>query len=116
MTQPARRSARDTAATVIAAALALLAAAVSLALSPFFVMATDACGSDDCDFSRLTLAYVVTWGGIGLAAVVAIVGMVRAARRGTPMWKWPALALLLVVVTFAAGGLLSMSVMPSVTS
>lgn len=104
------RSPGEVAVTVFAAALALLAAAASVLLSPFFVMATDPCGADNCDFSRLTWAYVVTWGGVAVAVVLAVVGMALAARRRTRMWIWPVSAFLLVVVTFAGGVLLAGSV------
>ena len=107
-----QRSAADTIATVVLTALAALAAAGSVLFSPFFVMATDACGPNDCDLSRITLAYAVTWGGVALATVLAIVGMVSAVRRNTIMWFWPAAALVLVVVSFVIGAALAMSVTP----
>ncbi len=107
---PPLRSPWDTAATVIIAVLAVSAAAGSVLLSALFVMAVDACGPDNCDFSRLTWAYVVTWGGVGLALAAGMVGMVRAAWKGTVMWVWPAAATGLVLVTFAAGALLAGSV------
>ena len=110
VTPPPRRSPWDTAATVVIGVLALAAAAASVLFSTFFVMAVDACGPDNCDFSWLTWAYVVAWGGVGLSLVVAVVGMVRAAWRGTVMWVWPALATGLVLVTFVAGALLAGSV------
>lgn len=108
--QRPHHSAADRTATVIAAVLAVLAAAGSVLLSPFFVMTTDGCGPDNCHMAALTWAYVVTWGGVALAAVVAVIGMVRATRRGTPMWIWPVVALALVVVTFGVGFLLAASV------
>lgn len=92
-------------------ALAVLAALASVGFSPFFVMATDACGPDNCDESKLTWAYVVTWGGVAVAVVVALAGLVRAARRGTTMWIWPALALVVVGATFACGFALATSVL-----
>jgi hypothetical protein len=104
-------STADRAATVVTAILAVLTAGASVMLSPFFVMATDACGSDNCDLSRLNWAYVVTWGGVALAVVVAVAGVVRAARRGTVMWIWPVVAIALVVVTFGLGFLLATSVL-----
>ncbi len=108
---PAPRPASDRLITMVMGALAVLAAVGSLGLSPFFVMATDACGPDNCDESKLTWAFVVTWGGVALAAVVAVVGLVRAARRGTAMWMWPTVALVLVFVTFAWGFALAVSVL-----
>jgi hypothetical protein len=101
------RPASDRVATVFAALLAILAGAGSVMLSPFFVMATDACGADNCNLDRLTWAYVVTWGGVALAAVVAVAGVVRAARRGTAMWIWPVVGVPAgdVGVEFSRGGL-----------
>lgn len=106
------RSAADRVATVVAGVLAVLAAMVSLFFSPFFVMATDSCGHNDCRDSLVVWAYVVTWGGIGLATITAVAGMVVAARRKSVMWVWPAVALVLVVVTFAIGAQLASSAAP----
>ena len=100
----------DTVATAVLGALAVLAAAGAVLVSPFFVMATDSCGSDNCDMSRITLAYVVTWGGVALAAAIAVLGIVRAARRHRTMWHWPAVALAMVAVSFALGAYLATSV------
>lgn len=97
------RSPADRVATVVLATLTVLATLVSLFFAPFFVMATDSCGHDNCRDSLVTWAYAVTWGGVAVAAVVAVVGMIAAARRGTAMWFWPALALLLVIATFVIG-------------
>lgn len=110
---PARRSPVDRIAAVVVSALALLAALASLFFSPFFVMTTDACGHDDCRDWLVTWAYAVTWGGVALAAVVAVLGMIAAARRGTTMWVWPALALVLVVATFLIGAQLASSAAPA---
>jgi hypothetical protein len=104
------RPASDRVATVFGALLAILAGAGSVMLSPFFVMA---CGADNCNLDRLTWAYVVTWGGVALAAVVAVAGVVRAARRGTAMWIWPVVAVALVALTFGIGFLLATSVLNS---
>lgn len=109
---PPHRSPGDRIASVVLSALAALAAAGSLAISPFFVMATDSCGHDNCRDSLVTWAYAVTWGGIALAVVLALGGMIAAARRRTVMWVWPALALLLVLVTFGIGSLLASSAAP----
>lgn len=107
---PAHHSTGDRVATVIAAVVAVLAAAGSVMFSAFFVMTTDGCGPDNCHMTMLTWAYVVTWGGVALAALIAVIGMIRAARRGTAMWIWPAAAIALVVVTFGLGFLLAASV------
>lgn len=106
------RSAGDRVATLIACALASLAVMVSLFFSPFFVMATDSCGHDNCRDPLVTWAYAVTWGGVAIAVVVAVVGMIRAIRRRTVMWIWPAIALALVVVTFVVGAQLASSAAP----
>ncbi len=116
MTQPEattfHRSAVDRVASVALTALALFAALVSLFFSPFFVMTTDACGPGECDDSVVAWAYAVTWGGVILAAVVAVAGMIYAARHATAMWVWPMLATVLVVVTFVIGAQLASSVAP----
>lgn len=96
---------------MIAGVLAVLAGAASVLISPLFVMTTDACGSDNCNLNFLTWAYVMTWGGVAVAVIVALVGIVRAARRGTAMWIWPVLAIVIVVATFGAGFLLATSVL-----
>ena len=106
------RSAADRMASVVMSTLALLAGLVSLFVSPFFAMSTDACGSTGCRDSLITWAYAVTWGGVALGVVVAVAGMVTAARRGTVMWVWPALALVLVVATFVSGSQLASAVAP----
>ncbi|MGO9507487.1 MAG: hypothetical protein ACLPXZ_09125 [Mycobacterium sp.] len=49
-------------------------------------------------------AYLVTCGGIAVAALIAVVGVLVAATRGRVMWIWPTVALGLIVVA-AAGGL-----------
>lgn len=108
---PPRRPASDRVATVFTSVLAVLAGAGSVMISPFFVMTTDACGADNCNLTWLTWAYVVTWGGVAVAAVVAVAGMVRAARRGTVMWIWPVVAVALVAVSFGVGFLLAASVL-----
>ena len=91
-------------------ALAAVAGLGSFAFSWFFVMATDSCGPDNCHESRLWMAYALTWGGIAAAGILAITGMVRAARRGTALWIWPACAVVLIGLSWAAGAALATSV------
>ena len=76
----------------------------------FFAMATDSCG-DQCSYSALTAAYLVTWGGVAVAVIVAASGVILAAVRGATMWIWPTLALALIVVALVTGALLANSVM-----
>lgn len=105
-----RRSVIDGVAAAVFTALAALAALSSVGFSLFFVMATDSCDPDTCKGSRLAFAYIVTWGGVVGAAVLAVVGMVAAERRGKVLWIWPALALVVVAATFAGGAALATSV------
>lgn len=90
---------------------ACVAGLFSLWYSLFFGMATDSCG-DNCNTTALGWAYVVTWGGIATAALVAILGTIVAAARGRLMWIWPTLALVLIVVAIVTGVLLANSVIP----
>jgi hypothetical protein len=107
-----QRSTADVIATCVTLVLAAAAGALSFSFSPFFVMATDSCGNDNCDTAAVSWAYVVTWGGLGLAVVVAIGGTLFAAVRQRRMWVWPTAALALIVVTFIIGSLLAGSVTP----
>lgn len=104
------RSAWDRGIAVLLTALAAIAAMGSVASSLFFVMATDSCGPDNCHEYRLWLGYAVTWGGVALAVIGAIVGMAAAARRGTVLWIWPALAVVLIGATWAGGAALATTV------
>ena len=108
--QRSDRPAWDRAVAVLMTALAGVAGLGSFAFSWFFVMATDSCGPDNCHESRLWMAYALTWGGIAAAVILAIVGMVRAARDGTALWIWPTLAVVLIGLTWAAGAALATSV------
>jgi uncharacterized membrane protein len=107
-----QRSTGDTIATVVLLVFDAAAAALSLWFSLFFAMATDPCGPDNCDTAAISWAYLVSWGGIGVAGVIAIVGTAIAAKRRRVMWIWPAAALVLVVVAIIAGALLAGSVAP----
>ena len=104
------RSAADAVATVVLSVLTALIGAASVAFSGFFVMATDSCGARDCNESRLGQAYWWTWGGVALAALIAVVGILVARRRRRTMWVWPALALVVVIAAFAVGAALASSI------
>lgn len=111
-TTPQQRSTADIIATIVAFVLAAAAGVLSFAFSPLFAMATDPCGNNNCDTTAITWAYWVTWGGLGVAVVVAIGGALFAAVRQRRMWLWPTAALALIIVTFIAGSLLAGSVVP----
>lgn len=111
-TTPRQRSTADFIATIVAFVLAVAAGVLSLSFSPLFVMATDPCSNNNCDTTALTWAYVVAWGGLGVAAIVAIGGALFAGLRQRTMWVWPAAGLALIVVTFIIGTLLAGSVTP----
>jgi L-asparagine transporter-like permease len=106
-----QRSSGDTIATVIMFVIAAIAGALSLSFSFFFAMATDAC-SDNCDTSALDWAYAVTWGGVGIAAVTAVGGIISASARKRVMWVWPTAALVLIIVAVVTGAELANSVVP----
>ncbi|SPM32426.1 hypothetical protein BN1232_01573 [Mycobacterium rhizamassiliense] len=112
-TTPRQRSTADIIATIVAFVLAVAVGVLSLSFSPLFVMATDPCSNNNCDTTALTWAYVVAWGGLAVAAIVAIGGTVFAAIRQRVMWVWPAAGLALIAVTFIIGTLLAGSVTPN---
>ena len=68
--------------------------------SLFGMMASDGCGAPGkCNDSLITAAYLVGWGLMGVAPLVAVLGAVWAARRGRLLIVWPVVGLLV----FAAG-------------
>lgn len=71
----------------------LCAGAPALAfMSLFMGMATDSCsGTNTCNDTLITGAYLLGWGGLFLAFVVAAVGMWKAVSQGGRLWPWPLL-------------------------
>jgi hypothetical protein len=108
---PRRHSAVDITLTVILSTLTTISALGAVSFSFFFVMATDSCGPRQCNFDVLGAAYLVTWGGIGLAILGGATGIIVAALRKWTMWFWPAASLLLIVVSTGVGLSLANSVM-----
>ena len=108
--QPRRHSVVDITLTSILSVLAGLAALGTVGFSFFFVMATDSC-NEHCDTGTLNAAYLVTWGGVGVAILIAVSGVIVAAVRGWLMWIWPALALLLILLALGIGVHLADTVM-----
>lgn len=75
-------------------------------------MATDSCGTER-NTAAVGAAFLVTWGGVALAVIVAIAGVIVAALRGWIVWIWPTAALGLIVITVGiAVALLNMAVHP----
>ena len=108
--QPRRHSVVDITLTSILSVLAALAAMATVGFSFFFVMAADSC-NEHCDAGALNGAYAVTWGGVGVAVLIGVSGVIVAAVRGWLMWIWPALALLLILVAMGIGVHLADTVM-----
>ncbi|MGB6515353.1 MAG: hypothetical protein WBF57_20710 [Mycobacterium sp.] len=100
--RPRRHSVVDITITSIVSAVARIAALGSLWFSLFFAMATDSCG-EQCNYAALSAAYLVTWGGVAVAVIVAAAGIIVAAVRGRMMWIWPTLALVLIAVALFIG-------------
>lgn len=111
--QPRRHSVVDITLTSILCVLAALAALATVSFSFFFVMATDSC-NEHCDTGSLNAAYLVTWGGVGLAILIGASGVIVAAVRGWLMWIWPTMALVLIVVALGIGVHLANAVMQHV--
>ena len=108
MTQPATANRPGTAnlvTTILLFALLLGAGLLAVVLSGFFVMGTDSCGSTEagCNTDPLFYAFVVVWGGVGLAVVGATIGTVVSGVRHRPTWFWPLLGLGVVLVSFIGG-------------
>ena len=108
--QQRRHSAADITLTSILSVVAGLAAFATVGFSFFFVMAADSC-NEHCDPNALNGAYIVTWGGVGLAVLIGASGVIVAAVRGWLMWIWPAIALLLILVALGIGVHLADNVM-----
>ena len=101
----ARHSPIDIVITTVMSVLAAAAGLGSFCYSLFFAMATDACDTPALA-AAIGWAYVVVWGGIAIAVIMTVAGIIIAAVRGRFMWIWPTLALGLIVVSFVIGVLL----------
>lgn len=98
-----RRSTIDIIFTLFMYLCALVAGASSFLMSAFWLM-----GGDECEYANrcdppIGSALLATWGAIAVAAVIAVVGGVLAAKRGSVMWIWPTVALALIVAGFIIG-------------
>src|ERR1700723_4776925 len=108
--QPRPPSVLDITLPSILSVRAGLPAMATVGFSFFFVMAADSC-NEHCDAGALNAAYAVTWGGVGVAVLIGVSGVIVAAVRGRLMWIWPALALLLILVALGGGVHLADTVM-----
>ena len=95
-----RRSMADIVITSVMFVVAFLAAVYAFFTSAFWAMGWAEC--ETCD-PPLGMAYLATWGGIAVATVIAVLGVVLAAARGRVMWIWPTVALGLIVVGYVIG-------------
>ncbi|MGN5237697.1 MULTISPECIES: hypothetical protein [unclassified Rhodococcus (in: high G+C Gram-positive bacteria)] len=93
----------DTAVTVLFVIVTIVFAAVAFFVSLLFPMGMDSCGPDGCQEGYLTAAFAVTWGGIAVACIGTVAGIVLAARRRTRMWVWPLLGATTITVVLMVG-------------
>lgn len=101
------RSPADIIVTIVLSLVAVTEGVVAFFATGFFAMAADGC--PNCNETMIGLGFAVSWGGLALTAVGALLGIVIAAKRGRALWVWPALAMALIVVFFLTGGVLANS-------
>jgi hypothetical protein len=96
----------DLVLTPLLSGLLLVGSIVGFSFSLFAGMATDVCGGtpDRCNDGLIGGAYVTAWGGVGLAVIVAIVGITVAAVKRKPMFIWPIVGLVVFVAAMVVGG------------
>ncbi|WIM86532.1 hypothetical protein PT015_16750 [Candidatus Mycobacterium wuenschmannii] len=107
---PKRHTVTDITLTVILSVLAGAGALGAVAFSFFFIMATDSCGSRKCDYDALGAAYLTTWGGVGVAVLIGVIGVIVTAIGKWTMWFWPAASLVIIAVSTGVGLHLAYSV------
>lgn len=102
--KPHRRGPADRWATVGCAAALGVAVPLSLLVVMLFPMATDPCASSvPCDLGALTTAFTVSLTALVLGPLVALIGGIIAARRRWPVFPWPLLGLVIVLLGMAVG-------------
>lgn len=87
----------------------LLTVAV-LALSPYafllaaFIpaMTANTC-NDECNYGAVNAAVLIAWGGIVVALLCTVAGIVWSYRRGRLAFYWPLLGLVTIVATWILG-------------
>ena len=110
MTHPEKPSSTaDTVATTLLWIALAVVGGVGGFFSLFAVMATDRCSSgpdDPCNYTTINAAFAVAWGGLALAAVVALAGTDWAVSKRTTKFFWPLIGLVLVVLALGVGAVL----------
>ena len=100
---PAAARAHST-ADIVATALLSTALAMGSLFAGYvslfaFGMSTDGC-FERCREEYVGDAYAAAWGGIGLALLVTLIGVVWAGTKRKPMFIWPLLGIGIVVAGF----------------
>lgn len=108
---PTRISVPDLIASAVLFVALCVAALGAFYASAFFVMATDSCFSA-CDTTMLTIAYAVTWACLGAGVLGAPLGAAFFGRRWFPMFVWPLLGVVVVVLGVLMGSTLAAGVSP----
>lgn len=101
----------DVVCTVVLLVLLVLLATVTTWPTRLFGFLTNVCDDESCGpvpYGLDLYIHPVVWGGIGAAITAAVIGPVVSLLKGWYMSFWPVLALALVMVSSAAGSLLTM--------
>ena len=96
----------DVVCTVALWVVLVVSAGTAMWLSLFFGFATDMCPTDGCPPTPLgidDLIYPVTWGGIGVAFAIAVIGPFVSLWRRWYMLIWPTVGIGVVIASFIAG-------------
>lgn len=100
----------DLVLTPLFSVLLVVLCGVALVVSMFAVMGLDSCGTThQCNAATIALAYACAWGGIGASVLVALVGVLVAARKRTTMFGWPLAGIAVLVLGNLLGGILLVS-------
>jgi len=102
-------STTDTVLTILLWIALIVVGGVGGFFSLFAVMATDRCSpgpANPCNYTTINFAFLVAWGGLALAAAVAIGGTIWAARRRAAKFVWPLIGLVLVITALGVGSAL----------
>jgi len=98
----------DTLLTWLLSAALVVVAGVGFVWSLFAGMVTDRCSGSvpECSDGLIGVAYLVAWGGMGIAGVVTYKGVRAAVARQGVAFVWPCVGLLIVAACLVCGGML----------